>query len=233
MSDVRQLYDLQGVDLKIGEVGKSLAEVLAKLADESVLTSARAQVQQLESRLDDLESERRGADRTVAVLQDTVKTLDGRLYGGAVTNPQQFAAAEEERNYTSDRLREAEDQLLELMVAIEEAEPALAEAQQSLSRLEARRPVEEAEWRSAESKLRSELASLGREREGMEPLVPATLLPLYDSMRKSRGGHAVAKVERGMCQGCRLVLPTMDLQHVRSGRGVVRCSSCGRILYAD
>ena len=43
--------------------------------------------------------------------------------------------------------------------------------------------------------------------------------------------HMDVKVERGMCQGCRLALSTMELQRARSARGVVQCSSCRRILY--
>ena len=54
---------------------------------------------------------------------------------------------------------------------------------------------------------------------------------MYESLLKTRDGSAVAKVERGMCQGCRLTLPTLELQRARSSEGIARCGSCGRILY--
>ena len=233
MSDVKQLNGLQELDIEIADAEKSLSDVLAKLADHSELSSARQQAQQLESRLDELTTRRGEVERKVAGLQETVEKLDSRLYGGGVTNPQQLAAAEEEHNYTQGRQRESEDELLDLMVASEEVEPALAEARDTLSRLEASRPSEEAAWRDTESRLREKLAALGRSREEVRPLIPAPLLPLYESLRKSRSGRAVARVERGMCQGCRLALPTMEVQRARSSQGIVQCSSCGRILYAD
>ena len=39
-----------------------------------------------------------------------------------------------------------------------------------------------------------------------------------------------ARVEQGICRGCRISLPTTDLQQARSGK-LVQCSSCGRILF--
>ena len=85
----------------------------------------------------------------------------------------------------------------------------------------------------AEAKLGDDLAALALEREEVLRLVAQNLIPMYESLRKSRGGVAVARVERNMCQGCRLSLPTGDVQKARTSQGTVLCSSCGRILYAE
>ena len=61
--------------------------------------------------------------------------------------------------------------------------------------------------------------------------LPADLLTLYDSLRKTTKGRPVARVERGMCQGCRITLSTMELQRARSAQSGVRCNSCRRIIY--
>ena len=55
------------------------------------------------------------------------------------------------------------------------------------------------------------------------------LIDLYTELKKQKG-IAVAKVEQGICRGCRISLPTAELQQARSG-SLVRCSSCGRILF--
>lgn len=234
MSDiVRQLYELQEVDLRTGEVERSLAKIVAKLADKSRLSAARAEATRLGKRLDDLSAKRRSVERTVSEITDSLSALERRLYGGGITNAQQMAAAEEERTFTIARQGESEDQLLELMVAMEELEPLVETAQEALSRLEAARPVQEAAWRDAETRLGDDLAALALEREEVLPLVAPNLIPMYESLRKSRGGVAVARVERNMCQGCRLSLPTGDVQRARTSQGTVLCSSCGRILYAE
>ena len=234
MSDVvQQLYDLQEVDLRTGEVEKSLAEIVAKLADKSQLSAARAEAARLGKRLDDMSANRRSVERTVGEITDSLSALEKRLYGGGITNAQQMAAAEEERTFTIARQGEAEDELLELMLAMEELEPLVETARETLTRLEGARPAQEADWRDSEVKLGDDLAALALEREEVLPLVAPNLIPMYESLRKSRGGVAVARVERNMCQGCRLSLPTGDIQRARASQGTVLCSSCGRILYAE
>jgi hypothetical protein len=119
------------------------------------------------------------------------------------------------------------------MVAIDDLEPLVDGAKQALSRLEEARPAQEVEWREASACLRDELAVMALEREEVLPLVAANLLPMYESLRKTKGGRAVARVERNLCAGCRLSLPTGDVQKARASLGTVLCSSCGRILYAE
>ena len=234
MSDVvRQLYELQEVDLRTGEVERSRAEVLGKLADKSQLSAAKAKAAQLDKRLDDLSAKRRSVERTVGEITDSLSALEKRLYGGGITNAQQMAAADDERIFNIARQGEVEDELLELMVAMDDLEPQVETAQEALSRLEDARPVLEAEWRDAEAKLGDDLAALALEREEVLRLVAQNLIPMYESLRKSRGGVAVARVERNMCQGCRLSLPTGDVQKAKTSQGTVLCSSCGRILYAE
>ncbi len=234
MSDVvRQLYELQELDLRVVGVEKSLAEHVAKLADKSMLNAARAKLEGLVKRLDGLSAERRSAERTVSEVSNSLGTLEKRLYGGGITNAQQMSAAEEERTFTIARQGEVEDQLLEFMVAMDDLEPQVDVAKQALSRLEEARPAQEVAWRETSARLRDELAVMALERAEVLPLVAANLIPMYESLRKTKGGRAVARVERNLCAGCRLSLPTGDVQKARTSLGTVLCSSCGRILYAE
>lgn len=234
MSDVvRQLYELQELDLRVVGVEKSLAEHVAKLADKSLMNAARAKLAGLEKRLDGLASERRSVERTVSEAADSLSALEKRLYGGGITNAQQMAAAEDERTFTITRQGEFEDHLLELMMAMDDLEPLVDSAKQALSRLEEARPGQEVEWQEASASLRDELAVMALEREEVLPLVATNLLPMYELLRRTKGGRAVARVERNLCEGCRLSLPTGDVQKARASLGTVLCSSCGRILYAE
>ena len=164
-------------------------------------------------------------------MSETLQKVEARLYGGAVTSERELSAAQEEHEFTKGRQSEFEDRLLEIMVEVEEVEAEHREAVESLERLEADRPSEEAELRSGEKRLTAELASLGQNRDVMTPLLSADVLSTYDGLLQSKDGTAVARVERGMCQGCRLTLSTMELQRARSSQSVVQCSSCRRILY--
>ena len=86
------------------------------------------------------------------------------------------------------------------------------------------------ELQASEQALSQELPALYEQRNDMAAEYPPVALATYDLVRKRRGGQAVALVERGACQGCRLTLPTNELQKVRTTQDMVQCSSCARIL---
>lgn len=232
MSGVKQLYGLQEIDLKLAEEEARRESLLSKLADRSELQVSAERLERLEKRSGELSTRSRAFERLVAEVEQTLERLDERLYGGGVTNPQQLAAAQEERAFTSARKKEAEDQLLETMIDLDELEPVLAEARETSARLEEERPGLENAWREQEQEAVDQIETLRADREALLPTMPANLLPLYESLRRSKSGRAIALVERGTCQGCRLSLTTQETQRARSGQQIVQCSSCGRILYA-
>ena len=233
MQYIKSLFDLQELDQKLSAREISLAEVRTNLADDSAIVLAKERVGSLGARLEELETKRRGAERTTSDLQERMTRLESRLYSGAVTSAKELSAAQEEREFTLRQQSEAEDVLLELMVEAEEVESAHAKALETLQRLEVERPIEVAELREREADISAEIDALRKHRDEITPSISTRLLLLYDSLRKSKNGYAVAKVERGMCQGCRLTLSTMELQRARGASNTVQCSSCRRILFVE
>jgi len=231
MQVVEQLYELQRIDLEILALEKSLTGVRDKLADDSILIAAERRVQQLETQFDGLRSRHLALERTIEEIQERIKKIEARLYDGTVTELKELSATQGERDFTLQHRREHEDKLLELMVEMEDVQTTYDEAGESSARLKAERPTEEADLLKEDERLSGEIVRLSRDRSQIATLVSTELRALYDRLRKSTNGTAVAKVERGMCQGCRLALSTMELQQARSAKGVTQCSSCRRILY--
>jgi predicted nucleic acid-binding Zn-ribbon protein len=75
-----------------------------------------------------------------------------------------------------------------------------------------------------------ESGALDAERERWTTGMDKLSLQLYENLRLKRQGRAVARVERGTCQGCRIGLPTHLVQRVRTGAMLVQCPTCERIL---
>ena len=140
MSSVKQLYGLQEIDLKLSEAETLRESLLNRLSDRSELLASAERLERLEKRKGDFSARTRALERLVAEVDVTLERLNERLYGGGVTNPQQLAAAQEEQAFTAARKKEAEDQLLEIMIDMEELEPVLTEARETASRLHKERP---------------------------------------------------------------------------------------------
>ncbi len=233
MEPISHLLDLQEIDLQILKAEKSLAETTAKLTDDSELATARARAAELQAKVEELDGGRRAIERTMEELEQKLTAVDKRLYGGTVTNPKELSAAQEERAFTVTHQGDEEDRLLEVMVASDEAEVGLEQATEVLEGIESSKPAEQTELHDLEQRLTAELAELRERRKEYVPLISARLMATYDSLRRSKGGVAIARVERKMCEGCRIALSTAELQRAKSATDVVQCSSCGRILYVD
>lgn len=48
---------------------------------------------------------------------------------------------------------------------------------------------------------------------------------------KARYNDPVAMIDGSKCTGCMVEMPTVEFETVRAGKTLVRCESCGRILY--
>ena len=228
---IRHLYELQLVDSDIDVREKSLADVRHQLSDDSELVAARRRISELNQLLESQASARRPVELRIRDIEDRLKAVDARLYGGSITNQRELEAQQEQQHYLREQHSAEEDQLLELMVASEETQNELEAASSLAAEIEARRKEAQPELTASAEVLSTELRGLKAEREEVATLISPSDMALYDSLRQSKGGQAVARVERGLCQRCRLSLPSTDVKRARTSDIPVRCNSCQRILF--
>jgi hypothetical protein len=228
---IKQLSDLQDVDREILSRQKIVSDVRAKLADNSAVQSASLTVQGLEEQLSAQSSIRRRAESEIQQINSRIQSVETRLYGGSVTNPRELSAFQNEKAIFERQLAEEEEKLLDAMVQIEDLQTSLGTARTRLSELNTLREQNAAEWTSVEKRLSGEIDELNKARAEIASGISAAALSTYQNLLRARNGQAVARVERGICQGCRITLPNSTLQRARSATGPVTCTSCRRLLY--
>jgi len=59
----------------------------------------------------------------------------------------------------------------------------------------------------------------------------SNFLNQYDKIRKSKGGLAVSRIIKGVCEGCNVKVSTSLINEVKQGKRIVYCENCNRILY--
>ena len=119
MFSIKRLYYLQELDWELSASEVSLTEVRARLEDDSELTAARTRLDHLVAELDKRAPLRREIESSLSQLEERIQAAERRLYGGAVTNPRELSAAEDERTGLQEQRGETEDRMLEMMVEIE------------------------------------------------------------------------------------------------------------------
>ncbi len=232
MSQAEALWRLQIIDLEIDEKRSQLKEAQSNLGETEELRAARRRVAEMEAALHELRKTLRRQELEAQGLEEKLRTEEERLYGGRVRNPKELADLNEEVNYLRRALAAMEDDVLETMVSIEDREAKLSAAREELRRVEVAWGDEQARLRAEVERLGAQLEELKEERQDALLYVTEESRRLYDTLRRAKGGRAVALLEGTLCQGCLISLPTSEAQRVRRGDSLVHCSHCGRILYS-
>lgn len=234
MTKAADLYTLQEIDLLIQTREATVADAETRLGETEELLEARETVTEARQHLQELQKRQRDAELEVDDVRRKIEPLEKKMYGGSVGSPKELMGYQQDVESIRSRQRALEDQVLEAMSAVEEAEKAKEAAQTTLGEVEAAWSAEQERLRRAKVSADDELTGLRQRRSRQSTLFDDATLRLYEAVRASHGGRAVAKVERGTCQGCRISLPMSLVQKARggpTGASLVHCSSCERILY--
>ena len=225
----RQLYQLQEVDLEIESDEKALNGIVVRLGDNRVILEAQGRLTSAEQQLDELRKRQRAAERETEDVAVKLATEEGQLYSGRIQNPKELANLQHEVELIKAKRSHLDDGVLAVMDEVERAENGLTAAAAALQKLEAAWNKEQQVLTAEAATLRGKLADLTQKRQFLSAGIDTPVIGAYDKLRKQKG-QAVVRVEQGICRGCRISLPSSDMQQVRSGN-LVHCSSCGRILF--
>ena len=231
MNSPARLYKLQHIDQELHQRQQALDEIETQLSDDKALAGARSTLASQKAQLTETEKRQKEAEWELEDLQQKVTQVNAKLYGGKVKNPKELVNLDLESKELGKVVRQKEDALLELM---SEAEDIQAKAEESDKEL---KEVSQ-EWRRKQQRLtrrksevEAELAGFQQSRQELAAEISPEALALYDRVRTTKE-QSVAKVERGRCQGCHIILPTTQWQKAKAGN-LVQCDSCGRILYVE
>jgi predicted nucleic acid-binding Zn-ribbon protein len=156
--------------------------------------------------------------------------IENKLYGGTVRNPKELSDLSDDLKSIKTLIASREDVELGILVEADEAEKQLKAAESTYADIEGRWKSEQEALLKEKAKIEPRIADLQARRDKESGGIDASSLRLYGLLRDRHGGQAVARLERGMCQGCRISLPMSTLSKARSGTGLVQCVSCERIL---
>ena len=233
MTSIRALIKLQGLDSELTSRHEQLDNIRQQLEDTEELDTLRTEVAELRQLAHTLEQEQKSADWEVAQIAQQVSTEEAKLYGGSVKNPKELASLDQEVKSLNGRKKQLEETALEALSRVEEQQAKLDKAQAQLDATQAERDALEHTLQAAQSTLEREVSVLDSERKAVAASVPARDLSIYGTLLASKQGRAVTRIERATCQGCRINLPNIIQQRVRTDQTLVQCPSCGRLLYTN
>jgi predicted nucleic acid-binding Zn-ribbon protein len=206
---------------------------LADLGEQ--LTVLDGRIAGVEQRRADLARSQQRLEDEIASLSERATQAEKQLYSGAVTNPRELQALQDDVASIRRRIGQLEDDELEIMELAEPVDAERSELADERARLDAEIERLTGELAAGEAEIAAELDVERRAREEAAAGVPEELWAEYDALRSQLGGVAVARLVGATCQGCHLALSAVEVDRIRKlpVDEPVHCEECGRLLVRD
>ncbi|MET0767737.1 MAG: C4-type zinc ribbon domain-containing protein [Aeromicrobium sp.] len=228
------LLDLQAQDAILAQLEhrKTALPEIATIAElQAKLKELDGQRIEHETAVTDLTRAQKKADAEVELVKTRRTRDEERLNSGAISNPKDLASLQHELVALERRISTLEDEELEIMESLEEAQARVRNVQGDIEAFTTRLDQQIAARDAALSEIDDRAAHAQAERETTAAIVPADLIALYDKVRGQYGiGAAALRARR--CEGCRLEINGADLRELKAAPEdeVLRCPECSRIL---
>lgn len=227
------LARLNDADLALDATRARLAEIAAALREPEALVAARARLAAAQKETDRLRGEQAEAEQEQAKVEQAIKAIEQKLYSGKITSSRELENGQKDLAQHQHQKARIDDQLLEIMVALEGATAELGKAQAEVTRLSGEWEAKQAGLRSDQAKLKARLPGEQARATAAREAVPAQYLRTYDHLRPRHGGRAVAELDGDECSACLVQAPPSKLEAARFSDELVYCGNCGRLLWGE
>ncbi|MEX1004991.1 MAG: hypothetical protein WD990_10935 [Acidimicrobiia bacterium] len=225
------LLDLQEVDIQIDRLldrRQSLPELAQYRVANAERRAAEEQRDEVAARHREMSLELDKAEGELDMLESRLNESETRLYAGGMSGREtehkrlEVASLRGQQSALEERVLKLLDSREGLDAELAAAEEAIARAADIESDLEARIA---SQWKEIDL----ELGRREDRKAEIAPSIPGELLELYETLRKSKEGVAVGRLEHGHCGGCHLALSSPEQSEAQE-YDPPRCTHCRRIL---
>jgi len=227
-----QLFQLQQLDLEKDHLLAEQQVLATSLKGTRTLQKLRTECTTLQQQLQASEQSHAEADWALADVNTRLKVQEQRLQEKKGSEQEQQGQQAEIK-----RLKAQQSRQEELVLQATDAEEFLREMverkQSDLEHAEKDWHQENAVHFERYNQVGARLNELQTQRTLLIASLSEENVQRYDSMRKTKQGRAVSKVEKNSCEWCLAILTYSELQKVLASPVLQTCTNCGRILYYD
>ena len=228
---IATLVKLQKIDAEAQKIQSFLNEIPVRIEilDERLEKFVRS-VDEDENIISELNKKYRTYESDVQINLGKIQKSQDKLRS-AKTNKEYQSSLKEIDDIKSKNSR-IEDEMLEFLERIEDAEKDLNEQKQRYSQIVDDIKREKNSLNRDTERCQKDLARLGSDRDVVTESLDGAILDIFNRVKaKQPDAVAIAEVKDEVCQGCNLNIPPqmyIDLQHRNS---LKNCPSCERIIY--
>ncbi len=227
------LYELQQIDSRIDGINKVKGDLPLEVRDlEDEVAGIGTRIEKIESEIEELNTLTRQRKRET----DQARIMIGNYkeQQNNVRNNREYDAITKEIEYQELEIELADKRLKEYAVAIKSKKQQLEEAEALCRERTADLEAKKDELKSIEAETAPQVAEFSAQAQKIKTKIDERLLTAYGRIRRNvHNGLAVVTVKRDACGGCYNRIPPQRQADIRSGKKIIICEYCGRILVAD
>jgi len=231
--DLQMLYKLQELHREMDSILKAQKELtdttdLKKLRDEyqrlaEEYSQAEEKIkknqyrwEQRNNELKNLEYNRKACEEIKFSRDtDTVKKLEN---------------IEKQLEKLAEKQQEAENALIELEKDAENIDEGMKETKKRLAFIKKKYLGSKESYEKSREELKARQAELASVIGSLLETADAESIEMYNRLAKVHS-DPISVVDNRKCSGCKMEVPSMDFEALKSGCQDMRCQSCGRLLY--
>lgn len=249
--DFENLIKLQRIDNKLIEIDNlkgDLPQIVRSL--ELEIKDVEDKLEKEKKREKEINSEIRELEGNIQDAKSLLNKYNDQLY--LVTSNKEYDAISSEIDTVKQSIDKYEYTILERSEEMQNLKESIKNnkltQQEKLEELEKRK----SELETANKETRGVQEKLKKEREKIVKSIRPRFLREYERIAKAKDGVAIVPVKQVFeerknksgeiveyipsqvsCGGCYKIVPPQKVVEIRTGRKVIRCEFCGRILYWD
>lgn len=170
------------------------------------------------------------------VLEQNVADLQARIARSKnrqkdVKNNKEYQAIMREIDETKKEISAKEERMLELMEKVDSLGKEIAEIEKEMAAKKEQIDEEKRQLLAVDAELQEKLQDLESRQQKIRDQMPKDLIKRSDFLINRQAGIAVAPVQNGVCQVCRMNIPPQKFIEVQRDENIQECPHCHRFIY--
>ena len=228
--ELQRLIQLQQLDARIVELQQRVLSVPDEIESQAEsLQASQDAVAALQEQAGREARTQRRLEGEVELLQQKLSRYQEQLMD--VKTNREYRAMQHEIAGVRAQISSKEDEILEIMLALDELEDQAREARRLAEERASEVSSRQQELETFAAHSETNMAGFEQERSQLEQDLPETLLEQYRKIASVNNGQALAPVSDESCQACNVKLRPQLFTEVKTGLKILTCETCNRILY--
>jgi predicted nucleic acid-binding Zn-ribbon protein len=229
---INLLLSLQKLDLEKGKLEDKKRAIPEKLKIvENEFKQAERHLAEMQKELKAKNVEIDGKELEVRSIEEKVKRLQIQL--NAATSNKEYSTLEREIGSFKADKEVIEDSILGILNSTEEMEGEISSLKTRVKEKQEEFEKEKVEAARLDAELGSEIRKLDAHRQDLARQIDADTIEAYGRLLTRYEAEVVVPVVGQSCGGCHMTLTPQTINLLMQNERLVKCKSCGRILYLN